>query len=98
MGKSMKISSHEVRAALDAYAKTRRGRGKEQFTVDGTTEPDVPADALRRIEAMPDERAMLVRDLRRKLLHGRYHVASADIVRELLGRLAADLLAQDEIS
>jgi hypothetical protein len=87
----MKISRTEVRAALDAYAKSDGDRAERPDAPRPPEGEAVVVDRLQReIDAMPDERALLVRSLRTKLRHGNYHVPSLEIVRALLGRLAVD--------
>lgn len=88
----MKISSHQIQAALDAYVSARKGGAKR--TASNPAETPVGALA-RRIDEMPDERDRLVKDLRNQVLRGRYHVSSTEIVSALLGRLTADLLDRD---
>jgi len=92
---SMKISSHQVRAALAAYVDGKLHRGAVASTVVPKG-PRVRVEGLElRMRDLPDERDTLVHDLRRKIRRGRYYVSSRDIVDALLGRLAADLLNQE---
>lgn len=87
----MKISWHQVRAALDAYAKSKGEREERPGALGAAERETVVVDRLQReIDAMPDERALLVHSLRTKLRRGSYHVPSLEIVRALLGRLAVD--------
>jgi anti-sigma-28 factor FlgM len=93
----MKISSHQVRAALDAYIVGKRTTGAPGTQVGMQLEPPrAPVAGLEdRLKDLPEERDTLVHDLRRKIRKGRYYVSSRDIVDALLGRLAADLLNQE---
>ena len=96
MEQAMKISSHQVRAALDAYVNAKRSPNADAASI-------LPKDGARvrvaglehRLKDLPDERDTLVHELRRKIRRGRYYVSSRDIVDALLGRLAADLLNQE---
>jgi len=96
MDVSMKISSHQVRAALAAYTNGKVNRFAAATTVlTGSTARIRVARLGDRLKALPDERDTLVHDLRRKIRRGRYYVSSRDIVDALLGRLTADLLYQE---
>jgi anti-sigma28 factor (negative regulator of flagellin synthesis) len=89
----VKISTEQVRAALEAYVKTKRGKRTESG--DSAAESGAPVDGLqRRLHDMPDERDIIVHDLRTKVRHGAYFVPSRAIVDALLGRLTADLLEE----
>ena len=84
-----------MRAALDAYVKGKRHErtaAKKPSTAFG----EAGVDGLQhRLSELPDERDILVHDLRAKVRRGRYFVSSRDIVDALLGRLTADLLKHD---
>jgi len=96
MDVSMKISSHQVRAALAAYVNGKLQRGPATASVLPRDEPRLRVENLEdRLKDLPDERDTLVHALRRKIRRGRYYVSSRDIVDALLGRLAADLLNQE---
>lgn len=91
----MKISAHQVRAALEAYVKqralTRANQPKAKAQASGE-----PVDGLQiRLRELPDVRELLVHNLRTRVRRGRYFVSSKEIVDALLGRLAADLLNQE---
>lgn len=91
----MKISSHQVRAALQAYVagkSARKGADANGRSVEGRAGVE---GLEHRLRSMPDERDTIVHELRRKIRRGRYFVSSRDIVDALLGRLAADLLNQE---
>lgn len=96
MEQSMKISSHQVRAALEAYVNAKRQPplAASAFRAKDEARPRVDGLELK-LKDLPDERDTLVHDLRRKIRRGRYFVSSRDIVDALLGRLAADLLNQE---
>jgi len=87
----VKISTEQVRAALEAYVKTKRGKRRAD---DGASDAaSARVDGLQRVvHDMPDERDIIVHDLRTKVRHGAYFVPSRAIVDALLGRLTADLL------
>jgi hypothetical protein len=91
----MKISARQVRAVLDAYVHHAGGafRGRPDT---GAVQPTAPApDALRReFELLPEQRDIVVHDLRAKIRSGSYFVESSEIVDALLGRLAANLIAR----
>jgi len=89
----MKISSHQVRAALEAYVNGHRHRASVASPSPAATgaRPRVD-DFEHRLKDLPDQRDTLVHDLRRKIRRGSYFVSSRDIVDALLGRLTADLL------
>jgi Anti-sigma-28 factor, FlgM len=92
----MKISSHQVRAALAAYASGKLHRGAVSTSVFSKNAPGLRVAGLEdHFKELPDERDTIVHDLRRKIRHGRYYVSSRDIVDALLGRLTADLLNQE---
>jgi len=96
MDLTMKISSHQVRAALAAYANGKLHHGAVMTSVFPKAGPRMRVAGLEQtLKDMPDERDTLVHDLRRKIRRGRYYVSSRDIVDALLGRLAADLLNQE---
>jgi anti-sigma28 factor (negative regulator of flagellin synthesis) len=91
----MKISARQVRAVLDAYVHqagaTLRG-GSDPTSV----QPNASApDAIRReFELLPEQRDIVVHDLRAKIRSGSYFVESSEIVDALLGRLAANLIVR----
>jgi len=88
----LKISSHQVRAALDAYVKAKR-EDRRPEAADGEVER---VQGLHdRLSELPEEREILVQDLRTKVRRGRYYVSSREIVDALLGRLTADLLRNE---
>jgi hypothetical protein len=96
MEQSMKISAHQVRAALDAYINARRAGTKRSASAPESALRSMAVDSFqRRIDDMPEVRDLLVRDLRSQVLCGRYHIPSDEIVDALLGRLTADLLDQE---
>jgi hypothetical protein len=92
----LKISSHQVRAALNAYVKGKRqGMSPLPSHPSGSDGP-MPFDGLaNRLNELPEEREILVHDLRTQVRRGRYFVSGRDIVDALLGRLTADLLNQE---
>jgi anti-sigma28 factor (negative regulator of flagellin synthesis) len=96
MGKAMKISSQQVRAALAAYV-TGRAKHAAAKTVGRPAgeSPQSVSGLEHRLANLPDERDTIVHELRRKIRRGRYFVSSRDIVNALLGRLTADLLNED---
>jgi len=51
--------------------------------------PDV---FLRQFELLPEQRDIVVHDLRHKIRSGSYYISSTEIVEALLGRLAANLI------
>jgi len=89
----MKISARQVRAILDEY--TCYG---EQL--DCRIPPAAkgiifmaPDFFLRQFELLPEQRDIVVHDLRHKIRSGSYYISSTEIVEALLGRLAANLIA-----
>lgn len=90
----MKISARQVQAVLDAYVHHSRESGHE-FVGPGLRVPHATASAniRRRFEMLPEERDLVVHDLRAKIRSGNYFVSSTEIVDALLGRLAANLIA-----
>ncbi len=88
----MKISARQVRAAVDAYLRDRAvgvGRLKAGALSDSPKENE---DALRRVfDRLPEERDIVVHELRAKVRKGSYFISSKAIVEALLGRLAAGL-------
>jgi anti-sigma28 factor (negative regulator of flagellin synthesis) len=90
----VKISSGQVRAALEAYVKTRGQRSSQPPHATPSVAPSRVDGLHHRLNEMPDERDTLVRELRTKVRHGRYYVSSRRIVDALLGRLTADLLEE----
>lgn len=95
MEQSMKISSHQVRAAIEAYANRKQSRGPADASLAKAGTRASAAGLERCLNELPDQRDTLVHELRRKIRRGRYFVSSRDIVDALLGRLAADLLNQE---
>ncbi len=91
----MKISSHQVRAALAAYVAARRSHAAPGCTTHSRDERPTATGLEHQVHALPDERDTIVHELRRKIRRGRYFVSSRDIVDALLGRLTADLLNHD---
>jgi len=92
----MKISSHQVRAALQAYAEGKSARAAAEASGRPLQSERPAVESLgHRLRSMPDERDTIVHELRRKIRRGRYFVSSRDIVDALLGRLTADLLNQE---
>jgi hypothetical protein len=90
----MKISARQVQAVLDAYVRLRRESGLG-LVRPGQRIPDATAsDNIRRqFEMLPEERDLVLHDLRAKIRSGNYFVSSTEIVDALLGRLAANLIA-----
>ena len=91
----MKISARQVKAAVDAYLRDRLAFGET------TKAPHPPFAKTKRDEAlrhfldlMPEERDIVVHELRAKVRKGNYFISSAEIVEALLGRLAAGLTAE----
>jgi anti-sigma28 factor (negative regulator of flagellin synthesis) len=95
MDNSMKISSHQVKAAVAAYVEKKNKRHAAAGRPDASSERSSVAGLEHRLKDLPDERDTIVHELRRKIRRGRYFVSSRDIVDALLGRLAADLLNQE---
>ena len=91
----MKISSHQVRAALQAYVAGKSARAAANANGRSVEGRSGVEGLEHRLRSMPDERDTIVHELRRKIRRGRYFVSSRDIVDALLGRLAADLLNQE---
>jgi len=91
----MKISSHQVRAALQAYVAGKSVRAADANGRSVDSRRSGVEGLENRLRSMPDERDTVVHELRRKIRRGRYFVSSRDIVDALLGRLAADLLNQE---
>jgi|SRR5450755_3913164 hypothetical protein len=91
----MKISARQVRAAVDSYvhgrAAQRLGRPAAARRLVGQLPPD---DIRRQLDMLPDERDIVVHDLRSRVREGRYFVSSPEIVDALLGRLVANLIAE----
>lgn len=90
----MKISSHQVRAALETYV-ARRAQQAPAEPANGAPATASVEGLEHRLHELPDERETIVHQLRRKIRRGRYFVSSRDIVDALLGRLTADLLNQE---
>ena len=91
----MKISARQVRAVLDAYVR-HAGDAVRSRPDAGAVQQKAPApDALRReFELLPEQRDIVVHDLRAKIRSGSYFVESSEIVDALLGRLAANLIVR----
>lgn len=90
----MKISARQVQAVLDSYV--HHGREAERAHVEAgqrASSPATPDDIRRQFEMLPEERDLVVHDLRAKVRSGNYFVSSSKIVDALLGRLAANLIA-----
>jgi anti-sigma28 factor (negative regulator of flagellin synthesis) len=92
--KVMKISARQVQAVLDSYVRHGREAGRAHIEA-GQREPiAATSDNIRRqFEMLPEERDLVVHDLRAKVRSGNYFVSSTEIVDALLGRLAANLIA-----
>jgi anti-sigma28 factor (negative regulator of flagellin synthesis) len=90
----MKISARQVQAVLDSYVRHGRDAGRSNIEA-GQREPvAATSDNIRRqFEMLPEERDLVVHDLRAKVRSGNYFVPSTEIVDALLGRLAANLIA-----
>lgn len=89
----MKISARQVRAVLDAYARYDvHLDGRMSIATKGMTfaAPDV---FRRQFELLPEQRDIVVHDLRHKIRSGSYYISSTEIVDALLGRLAANLIS-----
>jgi hypothetical protein len=91
----MKISARQVRAVLDAYVH-HAGAALRGGSDPTSNQPQAAApDALRReFELLPEQRDIVVHDLRAKIRSGSYFVESSEIVDALLGRLAANLIVR----
>ena len=90
----MKISARQVQAVLDSYM--RHGREAGRVHVDAVQREPIAASSdniRRRFEMLPEERDLVVHNLRVKVRSGNYFVSSTEIVDALLGRLAANLQA-----
>ncbi|HKW44324.1 MAG TPA: hypothetical protein VJN22_01625 [Candidatus Eremiobacteraceae bacterium] len=88
----MKISARQVRAVLDAYLRRRAATASEDGErITGGYTDVAPGEIRRRFELLPEERDIVVHDLRAKIRAGSYFVSSSEIVDALLGRLAAGL-------
>ena len=88
----MKISARQVRAVLDAYLRQRAVTASPDGDRITSAYPEVaPGELRRRFELLPEERDIVVHDLRAKIRAGSYFVSSTEIVDALLGRLAASL-------
>ena len=90
----MKISARQVQAVIDSYVRHGREVGRARNERDHREPIDADSDNLRRrFELLPEERDLVVHDLRAKVRSGSYFVSSTEIVDALLGRLAANLIA-----
>jgi hypothetical protein len=90
----MKISARQVRAVLAAYVRRDAQPGRGGITAMMTFAIlKAPDDLRRHFELLPEQRDIVVHDLRSKIRAGNYHVSSSEIVDALLGRLAANLIA-----
>ena len=91
----MKISARQVRAVIDAYV--HRAGDAARVRSDAVTNAPKAAstDEFRReFELLPEQRDIVVHDLRAKIRSGSYFVESYEIVDALLGRLAANLIVR----
>jgi anti-sigma28 factor (negative regulator of flagellin synthesis) len=91
----MKISARQVQAVLDAYvhhagdaARTRSSSSRSQAVAP------TPDEFRREFELLPEQRDIVVHDLRAKIRSGNYFVSSSEIVDALLGRLTASLIVK----
>ena len=91
----MKISARQVQAVLDAYAHhagdAARNRSRAGATPPMAAEPD---EFRHQFELLPEQRDIVVHDLRAKVRSGSYFVSSSEIVDALLGRLTANLIVR----
>ncbi|HLJ84065.1 MAG TPA: hypothetical protein VKT51_07845 [Candidatus Eremiobacteraceae bacterium] len=91
----MKISARQVKAAVDAYLRDRLAIGETTKTASPPVAKTKRDEALRQfLDLMPEERDIVVHELRAKVRKGKYFISSAEIVEALLGRLAAGLTAE----
>jgi anti-sigma28 factor (negative regulator of flagellin synthesis) len=91
----MKISARQVRAVLDAYVHHAGDAARGRSDAFANQPKDSASDEIRReFELLPEERDIVVHDLRAKIRSGSYFVSSTEIVDALLGRLAANLIAR----
>jgi hypothetical protein len=90
----MKISARQVQAVLDAYVRHGHESGHGHVRPGQRAPHATASDNIRRqFEMLPEERDLVVHDLRTKIRSGNYFVSSTEIVDALLGRLAANLIA-----
>jgi anti-sigma28 factor (negative regulator of flagellin synthesis) len=90
----MKISARQVKAAVDAYLRDRLAIGETSKVAIAPVEKSKRDEALRHfLDLMPEERDIVVHELRAKVRKGSYFISSPEIVEALLGRLAAGLTA-----
>ena len=91
----MKISARQVRAVIDAYVHRAGDALQRRPNVDAMQPAAAAPDALvRELELLPEQRDIVVHDLRAKIRSGSYFVESSEIVDALLGRLTANLIAR----
>jgi hypothetical protein len=89
----MKISARQVRAVLDAYIRFDSPPESRIATPPNGVTFMAPDIFRRQFELLPEQRDIVVHDLRSKIRSGSYYVSSTEIVDALLGRLAANLIA-----
>jgi hypothetical protein len=91
----MKISARQVRAVIDAYVHHAgdavRVGSDTAMNQHKTAAPD---EFRREFELLPEQRDIVVHDLRAKIRSGSYFVSSNEIVDALLGRLCANLIVR----
>jgi anti-sigma28 factor (negative regulator of flagellin synthesis) len=91
----MKISARQVRAVIDAYVHQASDAAPKRSDAGGSqADASAPDDLRREFELLPEQRDIVVHDLRAKIRSGSYFVSSGEIVDALLGRLAANLIAK----
>ncbi|HEY7980032.1 MAG TPA: hypothetical protein VID19_00995 [Candidatus Eremiobacteraceae bacterium] len=91
----MKISARQVRAVLDAYVHHAGDAARGTSDTQPKRLKTAASDEIRReFELLPEERDIVVHDLRAKIRSGSYFVSSTEIVDALLGRLAANLIVR----
>jgi anti-sigma28 factor (negative regulator of flagellin synthesis) len=91
----MKISARQVKAAVDAYLRDRLAAGDTSKAASPSVATTKRDEALRHfLDLMPEERDIVVHELRAKVRKGSYFISSPEIVEALLGRLAAGLITE----
>jgi anti-sigma28 factor (negative regulator of flagellin synthesis) len=91
----MKISARQVKAAVDSYLRDRLATGETSKAASPSVSTTKRDEALRRfLDLMPEERDIVVHELRAKVRKGSYFISSSEIVEALLGRLAAGLITE----
>jgi hypothetical protein len=91
----MKISARQVKAAVDAYLRDRLATGTTSKAASPSAVTTKRDEELHRfLNLMPEERDIVVHELRAKVRKGSYFISSAEIVEALLGRLAAGLITE----